>query len=89
MSKRGQGMPMNVIIIAAIALLVLVVLSIVFVNNISGTNKAINSCEETGGACKPAAFGCGETEKLTTSKKCYQSGTDKVDATQICCVKYT
>ena len=87
MNKRGQGMPMNVIIIAAIALLVLVVLSIVFVNNIAGTNKELGSCESTGGTCKPAAFGCAEQETQRNSK-CYQAGSDKVDATQICCIKY-
>lgn len=86
MNKRGQGLPMNVIIIAAIALLVLVVLSIVFVSNISQTNTQLNNCEEAEGhSCQPAAAGCG-SGRQTSSKVCYKTGTKEVDQTEICCI---
>lgn len=86
--KKAQGLPMNVIIIAAIALLVLVVLSIIFVSNVSNTGKAINNCQEVGGTCRSAAFGCENNEKLTRTKQCYDSNGD-VDPTQVCCIVFT
>jgi len=53
--KKGQGISLNVIIIAAIALLVLVILSVIFIQRagvFSDETSGTTFCEQTlGGAC--------------------------------------
>ena len=51
MKKKAQGISINVIIIAAIALLVLVVLSIIFLGRLGVFSKQVNECENKGGKC--------------------------------------
>lgn len=51
MSKKAQGISMNVIVIAAIALLVLVVLSVVFMGRMGVFNKGAAECRNNGGVC--------------------------------------
>jgi len=58
MSKKAQGLSMNVIIIAAIALLVLVILA-TFLLNAGGDVGEGTSCTGMGGECHPV--GDGET----------------------------
>ncbi|NQU78334.1 hypothetical protein HQ545_01050 [Candidatus Woesearchaeota archaeon] len=48
MSRKAQGLSMNVIIIAAIALLVLVILAIIFIGRMGTTTKGIDACK---GSC--------------------------------------
>ncbi len=66
--KKGQGLSMNVIIIALLALIVLVILTVLFTTNIlkfeTGTDKAANvelslmkSVAPGYGKCKPTALG--------------------------------
>ena len=50
MRKKGD-LSMNVIIAAALALLVLVILSVVFVGKMSKTRQEIDSCAANGGRC--------------------------------------
>ena len=52
MDKRGQGLSMNVIIIAAISLLVLVVLAIIFTSRIGSFGEGLDQCEKSGGSCE-------------------------------------
>ncbi len=49
--KRGQGMSVNVIIIAALALLVLVILAVVFLGRMDIFGTQTNSCTSQGGKC--------------------------------------
>ena len=49
--KKAQGMSMNVIIIAALALLVLVVLSVVFIGKTGKWGTDVSKCEVSGGVC--------------------------------------
>lgn len=49
--KRAQGISINVIVIAAIALLVLVVLAVVFLGKIGGFTSGASDCENKGGSC--------------------------------------
>ena len=51
MHKKGQGISMTVIIVAALALLVLVVLSIIFLGKMGETANVISSCTDKGGYC--------------------------------------
>ena len=50
MSKKAQGLSMNVIIIAAIALLVLVILAVLILRAGSGVASG-TGCEGSGGEC--------------------------------------
>lgn len=50
-NKKGQGISINVIIIAAIALLVLVILSIIFTGRMGIFSHQVNSCSAKGGQC--------------------------------------
>lgn len=49
--KRGQGMPLNVIIIAALCLLVLIVLMVMFSDRISIFGRDVTGCEKRDGIC--------------------------------------
>jgi len=50
-SKRGQGLPMNTIVIAAIVLVVLVVLIMIFTGRIALFNQGVQDCNNKGGKC--------------------------------------
>ena len=58
--KKAQGISMNVIIIAALALLVLVVLSVVFIGKTGKWGTDIGKCEVNGGACVADLAACKE-----------------------------
>lgn len=49
--KKSQGMPLNVIVIAALAILVLVVLSIILINYYGKGVNQLDSCTSQGGQC--------------------------------------
>ena len=76
--KRGQGMPVNVIIIAAIALIVLFVLVALFTGKIRGLSQDLESCAIKQGICDrdcgpnraavPAK--CSDAEEKEGKKKC-------------------
>ena len=51
MNKKAQGISMNVIIIAAIALLVLVILSLVFTGRMGVFTTKSQDCKTLGGQC--------------------------------------
>ena len=60
LDKKAQGISINVIIIAAIALLVLVVLSVVFTGRMGIWSQESSSCEPNIGRCAPPGAECGE-----------------------------
>lgn len=74
-TKKGQGISINVIIIAAIALLVLVILAVLLIR--SGGQLVVD-CSEAGGEC---ADRCSDLDGLYAPYKA-----SCVDETQICCV---
>ena len=49
--KKAQGISVNVIIIAAIALLVLVILSVVYIGRMGDWGAQTADCENKGGRC--------------------------------------
>ena len=55
MNKRGQGLPINTIIVAAIALIVLVVLVAIFTGRLGGFSKGVAETITCENSCK--AFG--------------------------------
>lgn len=52
MNKKAQGISINVIIIAAIALLVLVILAVLLLRSGSDIDKQLKSCIVKGGKCQ-------------------------------------
>ena len=60
MSKKAQGLSMNVIIIAAIALLVLVILAVLILRAGRGITEG-TGCEGVGGSC---VDDCGDMDGL-------------------------
>jgi len=50
-NKKSQGISMNTIIIAAIALLVLVILAVIFTQRMGWWSRSSQDCEKVGGKC--------------------------------------
>ena len=61
MLKKAQGISLNVIVIAALALLVLVILAVVFIGRMGFWGDDVNDCENKGGVC---AQTCGQGDAL-------------------------
>ena len=85
--KKAQGLPMNVIVIAAIALLVLVVIALIFMGRIGGFSKGVAECQNQGGVCLSA---CGITgyeqykdEYRPASSACAQASAES----PVCCIQ--
>ncbi len=53
LKKRAQGISLNVIIVAAIALIVLVVLVAIFTGRMGVFGKGISDCTNQNGECTP------------------------------------
>ncbi|MBT3407399.1 hypothetical protein HOK68_04355 [Candidatus Woesearchaeota archaeon] len=49
--KKGQGLSMNMIVIAIIAILVLVIISVIFTGNLGKTKAKLADCSTKGGQC--------------------------------------
>ena len=100
MTKKAQGISINTIIIAAIALIVLVVLVAVFTGRLGGFISGVESCPDKGGSCAyydegtdppgSAGIACG-TDAPLRGTKCSKddapTGMSKPQAT--CCVPLT
>jgi len=89
--KKGQGLSITTIVVAAIALLVLVVLVAVFTGRIGGFSKAVASCEQKGGTCTNVDLD--DYSKVPLGAKCVKDsetryfGKTNCDANnQICCI---
>ena len=78
--KKGVELSMNVIIIAAIGLLVLVILAVLVINSSTNFRAGTQSCNSQGGICKSScdttvdggqispASGCTSSDKPTCCK---------------------
>lgn len=79
LARRGQGLPLNTIIVAIIVIVVLVVVILIFTSNIKHSNDTLQSCTTQGGTCSGL-----------TAQKCSDSGghsLGKLDCTTgVCCV---
>ena len=81
LKKRAQGMSLNVIIIAAIGLLVLVILAVIFIGRIGTTARTVDACK---GSCVDSADICQGQYQKVTSDPCF--GADKKQTEQVCCI---
>ena len=83
MDSKGQGISMNVIIIAALALLVLVVLSIIFLGRTGQWSSQTVDCVTNGGTCMDScADQPGYKHYPAWDGSCQEGG-----STQVCCIK--
>ena len=51
MSRKGTSLPMETVVIAGLALVVLIVLILIFTGNMGKTNRALKDCTQLGGTC--------------------------------------
>ena len=86
--KKAQSISINTIVVAAIALIVMVLIMMIFTGNMSRFKRNTDACENNGGRCIdsdtteeecPAPYG-----KIRGDYSCYK-GTE-VDKTKVCCV---
>jgi len=79
--KRAQGISINVIVVAAIALLVLVVLSIVFLGRFGIFTQESSNCENQGGSCVVGSCPSG-----TNPYRAWNCPDTASGASQTCCL---
>lgn len=88
MRKKAQGLSLNVIIIAAIALLVLVILAVIFMGRLGVFRKGSGDCETMGGFCLRTS--CEGDYSREVSYDCDLDGDGTVNEGQaidgICCI---
>lgn len=81
MAKRGQTLSMTTIIIAALALLVLVILALIFTGRMGFWTQNVSECKSNGGVCRDAV--CEEGEQL------HPLGYECKDEFDVCCLPLT
>ena len=67
MNKKGVELSMNLIIIAAIGLLILVILAVLVINAGGRTVNGMKNCNVAGGICQAS---CGTTQELINTGDC-------------------
>jgi len=82
--KKAQGISLNTIIIAAIALLVLVILSVIFMGRMGIFTRNSNDCLKQNGVCSDRV--CDDGYMVHPSAVCYGSD-GKPDEYMVCCVE--
>ena len=85
MSKKAQGLSMNVIIIAAIALLVLVILAVLILRAGRGVTEG-TGCEGVGGTCADA---CSDLDGVYVKNLPNSGRTGGCAEDEVCCVPLT
>ena len=81
-NNKSQGLSINTIIVAAIALVVLVVMVAIFTGKIGNVNKNIDSCTAKNGICA-GKDGCPQDHPISL----IVGGSECKNATNICCLK--
>jgi hypothetical protein len=64
MNKKGVELSMNLIIIAAIGLLILVILAVLVIGSANKTNEGMKTCNLQGGICQ---LNCNSPEDMIPS----------------------
>ena len=85
MYKKAKGLSMKIIRIAAIALLILVILAVIFIGRMKTTTSGIDQCK---GTCVASSYDCTQQGSYykTTNDPCYTSSGKKDTDKPICCV---
>lgn len=78
--KKAQGMSLNVIIIAALGLLVLVILAIIFTGKTGAFVRESDKCETQAGQCVLLKEDCaGQYQKIVTGAACDYNADNKYE----------
>ncbi len=88
-SKNGQGMPINVIVIAVLALIALVVIGWIFSTQSGRFSQGLNSCEAKKGTCMDDKDDkrCASNETVLLTPGCkYVGTTTDQDKDGQCCI---
>ncbi len=85
-TKRGDGLSLNVIILAVIALLVLVILSYMVLSNTGKFNKGVNSCGANAD-CVADKSACNQPGYIAIPANCNTNGNS--GASGYCCTPLT
>ena len=87
-SRRAQSISINTIVVAAIALVVMVLLILIFTNSIGGFRVQSGSCYSVQGQCidrEDLSELCNQRDyKATSNHPCYK-GQD-IDPDKVCCI---
>ncbi len=88
MRKKAQGLSLNVIIIAALALLVLVILAVVFMGRAGMFRRESGGCTTLGGSC--SRTGCTGDYERQVAYDCDLDGDGTANEGQaidgVCCI---
>jgi hypothetical protein len=86
MMKKGQGISINTIVIAAVAVLVLIVLAAILISQSGAFSKTLQQCDEIGGRCARTGTCVNRDDgynRVHPTAACYQDGEKTEDD---CCV---
>jgi hypothetical protein len=82
--KRAQSLSLNTIIIAALALLVLVIISVVFMSKMGWFNRKANDCKTINDNGCSYGSTCPEGYVASIDKVCYNG--NEIDPYNKCCI---
>ena len=86
-NKKAQGMPINVIIVATLALIVLVVLTVMFTGRTKIFAETLQSCAAKQGQCEAGPLCSGNNKVVIANTNCPETEQDKKEKRNICCVQ--
>lgn len=93
-SKKAQGLSLSTVVIAALSLLVLVILSVIFVGRMGNTNDKSRDCVQQGGTCYSIedgttcqAHGDGLVPHPNGICQVESKGAMVADDSKICCIR--
>ena len=87
MKKKAQSISINTIVAAAIALVVMILIIMIFTNSFAGFKRSADACQSSGGKCVESdeCVTEGNTiRQVRTDLICYELSGDISD--DVCCV---
>ena len=88
LKKRAQSISINTIVVAAIALVVMVLIVVIFTGNLTRWRISTDKCESRNGVCidiNDVKDRCSGDYQKTTNYPCFDDE-GKVDSKQVCCI---
>lgn len=92
--KKSQGLSLSTVVIAALALLVLIILSVIFVGRMANVSDKSKNCEQRGGICYNIEDGAtckqhGDFLVEHGDAECQKDGNNGKlkDESKICCIR--
>ena len=87
MRRKAQAISINTIVVAAIALLVMVLIIMIFTSNIARWRQQTDACIQNGGDCEDVEQCQGEYDKVLGlyALSC-NAGKEPGDFDKVCCV---